>query len=237
MPEEQGKPPAPYLPWKTFFNSLDTFSQGIPPRIDRTIWRAQSGLMQGLIMGAYRFFGLVDVNDRPTALLQRVVQNTNERAAVIGGLLKSSYPDIFAHDLSTMTTAMLNDLIEKYNVSGSTKKKAITFFLQAAKYAGLPLSNFIQVRSTTGTRRRRLRNNEEENEIESPSEQKSGSEKVVELSSGGTVTLKVVVDFLSISDVDRKFVFDLVDKMGNYANSNVDQSRRVVRRITTAEAS
>lgn len=234
MPEEQNKPPAPYLPWKTFFNSLDTFSQGIPPRIDRTIWRAQSGLMQGLIMGAYRFFGLVDSNDRPTALLQRVVQNDNERAAVVGGLLKTSYPDIFAHDLSTMTMAMLNDLIEKYNVSGSTKKKAITFFLQAAKYAGLPLSNFIQVRSTTGTRRRRMRNGEE-NEIDASLGQKSGSEKIVELNSGGTVTLKVAVDFLSISDVDRKFVFDLVDKMGNYAN--VDQSRRVVRRIATEEAS
>src|SRR5207249_9670289 len=82
-----------------------------------------------------------------------------QRAAIVRDLLKAGYPEIMAHDLTTMTLPILQDLIEKHNVSGETRKKAITFFLQAAKYAGLPLSTFIKVRSTSGTRRRRQRNN------------------------------------------------------------------------------
>jgi hypothetical protein len=46
--------PAPYLPFKTFLSSLEPFSQGIPPKIDRTLWN-QSGFVQGLIMNAYRW--------------------------------------------------------------------------------------------------------------------------------------------------------------------------------------
>lgn len=217
MPEET-KSVAPYLPWKTFLNSLEPFAQGIPPRIDRGLWR-QSGLVQGLIMGSYRFFGLIDGNDKPTTILQRIVQNKNERPSVVAELLKSSYPEIMAHDLSTMTMAILEELIGKHNVSGTTKKKAITFFLQAAKYAGLPLSTFIQVRSTSGPRRRRARNDDGPEERTVVEWKTTGSEKVVELNSGGTVTLRVSVDFLSLNEADRKFVFDLVDRLGNYSPS------------------
>src|SRR5215831_6141036 len=62
---EPKKKTAPYLPFKTFMNSLDTFSQGVPGTLDRTIWKSQAGLMQGLIMNTYRFFGLVDEFDAP----------------------------------------------------------------------------------------------------------------------------------------------------------------------------
>src|SRR5207249_5900277 len=130
MPQDQPKPAAPYLPWKTFLGSLEPFTQGIPPRIDRELWR-QSGLMQGLIMGSYRFFGLIDDSDRPTAILTNIVTKPEQRAAIVRDLLKAGYPEIMAHDLTTMTLPILQDLIEKHNVSGETRKKAITFFLQA----------------------------------------------------------------------------------------------------------
>ena len=226
MPQDQPKPAAPYLPWKTFLGSLEPFTQGIPPRIDRELWR-QSGLMQGLIMGSYRFFGLIDDSDRPTAILTNIVTKPEQRAAIVRDLLKAGYPEIMAHDLTTMTLPILQDLIEKQNVSGETRKKAITFFLQAAKYAGLPLSTFIKVRSTSGTRRRRQRNNGDATEIlmvQPPPAKQEGTEKVIELTSGGTVSLKVSVDILSISESDRKFVFDLIDKVNNYL-----QTRRVTR--------
>ena len=226
MPQDQPKPAAPYLTWKTFLGSLEPFTQGIPPRIDRELWR-QSGLMQGLIMGSYRFFGLIDDSDRPTAILTNIVTKPEQRAAIVRDLLKAGYPEIMAHDLTTMTLPILQDLIEKHNVSGETRKKAITFFLQAAKYAGLPLSTFIKVRSTSGTRRRRQRNNGDATEIlmvQPPPAKQEGTEKVIELTSGGTVSLKVSVDILSISESDRKFVFDLIDKVNNYL-----QTRRVTR--------
>src|SRR5882724_793520 len=108
--------PAPYLPFKTFLSSLDPFSQGIPPKIDRTLWN-QSGFMQGLIMNAYRFFHLVDVNSKPSAEFQQLVKSKNEeRKAQIKKLLDVGYPEITSHDLATMTPRMLDELIENYNV-------------------------------------------------------------------------------------------------------------------------
>lgn len=225
MPEEHQRPAAPYLPWKTFLHSLEVFTEGIPPRISRGVWR-QSGLVQGQIMGAYRFLGLIDENDKPTAVLDLLRDlDSSDRPAAMKDVIAASYPDIMLHDLKTMTFDILNELIEKYNVSGSTKKKAITFFLQAAKYAGLPLSTFIQVRST-GQRRRRIPRNDDGTENDAAATTRSGSEKVVELNSGGKVTLRVSVDFLSLTDIDRKFVFELVDRMSNYY---VDQSRKTRR--------
>jgi hypothetical protein len=214
MPIDQPKPAAPYLPWKTFLNSVDVFSQAMPPRIHRTIWR-QSGLMQGLLMGAYRFFGLVDEDYRPTAALTKLsTAPSEERTQVVADMLRASYPEIMSHDLTTMTIPILHELIEKYNVGGATKKKAVTFFLQAAKFANLPLSSFIQTRSS-GPRRRRARIDEELGEEMQPSTS-SATEKRVELNSGGTLTLKVDVDFLSLSESDRSFVFGLVDKLAGY---------------------
>src|SRR5579872_6179089 len=160
MPTEQPKPIAPYLPFKSWNNSFDVFGQAIPPRIHRTIWR-QSGLMQGLLLGAYRFFGLIDSEDKPTELLVRyATSSTDMRPMIMGDLLRVAYPEIMSHDLTAMTLPILYELIEKYNVSGATKKKAVTFFLQAAKFAKIPLSNFIQTR-TSGPRRRRSRSGDE----------------------------------------------------------------------------
>ncbi len=226
MPDTQPKPPAPYLPWRTFYNSLETFSQGIPPRIDRTIWR-QSGLMQGLIFSAYRFFGLIDDNSKPTMILLNLLQKTDERPATMAGLLRHSYPDVMAHDLTTLTQPMLDELIEKYNVSGATKKKAITFFLQAAKYAGIPLSPFIQVRSTSGARRaprrgqQRIAGDNGAGTISDVLSQQQGSLKTVQLKSGGEITLAVSVDFLSMAQEDRNFVFQVVDLLRSYEQQKV----------------
>jgi len=214
MPQEQARLAAPYLPWKSFFNSLEVFSQAIPPKLTRSVWR-QSGLMQGLLLGTYRFLGLVDEDDKPTGLLV-VLINPETRQEAMAGILRASYPAIVAHNMNSITIEILNEEMEKYNVSGSTKKKAITFFLQAAKYAGFPLSSFIQLR-TSGPRRRRSRVEEEEFADETPTpSSRSGTEKVVELKSGGKITLKVEIDVLSVSEADRKFVFEMVDKLNGY---------------------
>ena len=87
---EAQKKTAPYLPFKTFLNSLDTFSQGLPNVLDRTIWRSQAGVTQGLIMNAYRFLGLVDEIDSPTDALETMVRHTEQRPSVLRGLMKKT---------------------------------------------------------------------------------------------------------------------------------------------------
>jgi hypothetical protein len=211
---------APYLPFKTFVGSLEPFSQGIPPKIDRTLWN-QSGFVQGLIMNAYRFFHLVDANSKPAPEFQQLVKSKNEdRKVQIKKLLEIGYPEIMTHDLATMTPKMLDELVDMYNVSGETKKKATTFFLQAAKFADLPLSNFLteRIRNTAGTRRRRKLEGEPDARTTKPLSinSSSGSSRSVALADGGNITLTISVDVFSLGKEDREFVFDLIDKLQTY---------------------
>jgi hypothetical protein len=217
--------PAPYLPFKTFLSSLEPFSQSIPPRIDRTLWN-QSGFTQGLIMNAYRYFHLVDVTNKPTPLFQQLVKSKNEsRKEEIKKLIQIGYPDIVSlHDTATMTPKILDELMEKYNVTGETKKKAVTFFLQAAKFAEIPLSNFLaeKIRSTSGTRRRPATVSTSSNRVMSgtPSGIANTNTKRISLASNGTIEMTISYDPFSISKDDREFVFELIDKLQQYDDAH-----------------
>lgn len=227
MADETKQAAAPYLPFKTFLSSLEAFSaHGVPPLVDRSIWRTQPGGMQGLIMGALRFFDLIDSDNRPTERLEKLVSTpADKRAHAVRALLEHGYSDLISQDLTKMTVKMLDDAIEKYGVSGETKKKAITFFLQAAKHSDLPLSSFLQtqIRATPGTRRKRLTNGRSK---ENGEEQSSGfpdlpslahgSTKTIQLHNGGTLTLTVSVDVFTMSSDDRNFVFGLIDRLREY---------------------
>jgi hypothetical protein len=150
--------PAPYLPFLTFKGAVEALEQGVPKKIDRTIWRNQSGLMQTQILMALRFFKLVDDNDAPTDLLHDLVEVKENRPAMVAKLLNFSYTALIDHDLTKMTPKMLEDEMERYHVTGDTKRKAVTFFLKAAKYAGFPMHPLLasQVRNT-GPRKRKAK--------------------------------------------------------------------------------
>jgi hypothetical protein len=213
--------PAPYLPFKTFIGSLDPFSQGIPPKIDRSLWN-QSGFTQGLILNAYRYFHLVDLTNKPTPQFQQLVKSKDKaRKEEIKKLISVGYPDIVnLHDTATMTPKILDELMERYNVTGETKKKAVTFFLQAAKFAEIPLSNFLteKIRSTSGTRRRPTTQSTSINRVTTgtPSGIANTNTKRLSLASNGTIEMTISYDPFSISKDDREFIFGLIDKLQQY---------------------
>jgi hypothetical protein len=169
-------------------------------------------------MNAYRFFHLIDLSDKPTTAFQQLVTAKNEdRKVRIVELLEIGYPEIMAHELATMTPKMLDSLMEEYNVNGETKKKAVTFFLQAAKHSGVQLSNFLteRIRSTNGVKRRRKSEDVTDDRIQRPPSI-HGSSRSVTLAEGGTVTLTISVDVFSLGKDDREFVFGLIDQLQKY---------------------
>src|SRR5437016_13748309 len=93
----------PYLPYRIFLSSLQNLSQGIPPRIDRGIWKNQTGSIQSLIMGAYRFFGLIDDQNKPTKKLQDLVAHREQPSEHVKAILEEKYAEVIKHNLSTMT--------------------------------------------------------------------------------------------------------------------------------------
>src|SRR5260370_38142366 len=67
-----------YLPLKTFPGALDALREGVPKKIDRGIWRTQSGAGQGQIMIALRFLGLLNDSDAPTMPLLEQLAKADE---------------------------------------------------------------------------------------------------------------------------------------------------------------
>jgi hypothetical protein len=214
MAEDQDKtrPTPPYIAYKTFTNSLDVFeAHGLPPQIDRGIWKTQPGGIQGLILAAYKFLGLVQDSGRPSDRLATLVKDKEHRAAQIEQLLRSAYPEIIGkHDLSKMTPRMLEDEFEAaYAIQGDTKRKGITFLLQAAKSAQMPLSGFLesQVRIVRRSKRNGARKDVPERQTEAHMQPKDvlHTERVmpIPLGPGRIVRLEMPEDWDSAKDLSR----------------------------------
>jgi hypothetical protein len=228
----------PYLPFKTFLSSLDALSHGVPPKIDRTLWRSQSGVTQGLIMNAYRFFGLVDdtndedSSDSSTDYLDQMARHSDKRPEVLRFLIEAQYEPIIGgkHDLTKMTLKMLEDSFEQeFSVSGGTKQKAITFFLKAAKFADMPLSPYLSsllraTRKRRGPRQRQDNGSTEPTHVQFVPVQAAdaASTHSVRLISGGRLTVSITANPFKMSQDDRQFVFSIVDQLQKYEEEHGD---------------
>lgn len=214
---------AAYVPFKTFLTALDTLeSAGVPRQIDRSIWRSFSGLVQSQILGAFRFLGLIE-GEVPTPELRKLVEDKQNRPAVLRGILEENYSALVSRDLTKMTGTMLEEHIEEYNVSGATKRKAVTFFLQAAKYAKLPLSRFLlsQTRNSPAIRRKKRTGAGEGtvfgNGVLPPqSTPLRGSTKTIDLQNSVKLSLTITADLFTMAAEDRKFVLTLVEQLERY---------------------
>lgn len=222
--------PAAYVAFRTFLGAIEALGQGVPKRIDRTMWRSQSGIVQSQIMMALRFFNLVDEEDRPTPALHRLVDSPEDkRREQIAALLLYAYHDIIEHDLTKTTPKMLEEAMEQYHVSGDTKRKAITFFLQAARFAELPMHPLLSgaIRNTSQTRKRRAKTRDMESTLDGRDTandalaRPTGTQlKAVQLRSGGLITVTVDVDVFAMSPEDRTFVFGVIDTLQKYEKGN-----------------
>jgi hypothetical protein len=224
MAKEQNPHAAPYLPLKTFLAALDALREGVPKRIDRGIWRSQSGSTQGQIMIALRFFDLVNDADEPAIpLLEKLAKADElERKKILKPLVETHYKPIITADLTKMTPSMLSEEMAKFGVSGGTVRKSVTFFLQLAKHLDLAMSPFLtdQTRNSSGKRRPRAPKTSLNNGVPvpptTPPITTTGSTTSVALKGGGMVTMSVTADVWTMPSEDRKFVLDLVDKIQEY---------------------
>ncbi len=161
----------------------------------------------------------------PTDALRELVSNRSTPAATLKKILEEKYKAILNHDLSTMTTTMLNtEFGTAFGVDGETKKKGVRFFLQAAKANGFTLSKFLldQTRAvSSGPRKKRNGGkNESDPEIDDGLDDEpisaSGTQKTVALQSGGQLSISLSVDLFALSKTDREFVFGLIDTLQTY---------------------
>ncbi len=137
----------PYLSFRTFKNFLDALHvSGVPTRLDRSVMASKSGSIQALLLSALHFFALVSENGLPTADLEQLVQSEGrERQETWRRILTRSYPTLFKLDLQRATTQQVSEIFSREGLSSpDTVRKALNFFMLAAKDAGLNLSRHIK---------------------------------------------------------------------------------------------
>lgn len=134
----------PYVSHATFFNALGSIVEsGLPPQIDRSVLTQFSGVNQGLVMSAFRYIGLINDKDEPTAKFQEYEQaDPEKRKGVLGLMIKDSYPNQVKL-LSNGTYQLLKDSFDTVDVPASVKGKCLSFFIGAARATGYTISPHI----------------------------------------------------------------------------------------------
>jgi hypothetical protein len=130
-----------YIAFKTFLTAIETLEQGVPPIIDRYVWRTFSGSLQAQTLSAFKFLGLVDETGRSQPILQKIVDaKGEERKPLLQELIKDKYSDAIKLGESNASFQQLQDLIRSYGVSGRTLEIAVRFLTDACTYTGLKCS-------------------------------------------------------------------------------------------------
>ena len=141
----------PYVPYRTFRNFTDQLRDGIPARIDRSVWGARYSGSSGIqLMTALKVLELTDEDGRPTPALEKLVHaEGDERRAVLTSILQRHYVPIFRLDLERSTKAQITEAFKIYGAREGVLRKCENFFVQAAQDAGIELSQYILARRHT----------------------------------------------------------------------------------------
>ena len=166
----------PYISYSTLLTFLgDLKEHGIPPQIDRSVLTRFSGGVQSQLMLALKALGLVAERDRPTPLLKELVDayQSDRFAEKMRGILRETYPYVFALDLMTATPSMFaRAFSDNLSAKEEVLRKCRTFFLHAAKEAGVRIGTRIETakfpRSRSPSSRRSSPRNNDSNGNVSP---------------------------------------------------------------------
>jgi hypothetical protein len=233
MADTKAATPA-YVPFKTFTSVLDSFTSFLPDRIDTTMWQSYSGGIKSQLLGALKFLKLIEDDGTTTEELRALSRLTPEQRAVqFKQVLKESYGPLMSLDLTKATPGSFDAEMRKYGQEGDTHRKAASFFLQAAKWSGVPLSPLLLKKgSLSGSRRKRVTNGTGSVKAKMPPPGKSGQPIIPEvpsvsgptkrilLSGGYELSLSAEVDLFKMNSVDRNFVLKLLDEMEAYELEN-----------------
>ncbi len=173
-----------------------------------------------------RFLGLIDDKNKPTDdLVELTVQDEGARKHKLQEVLQNRYAELFALNLKKTTPDELDKkMTEAYSVTGETRERAVRFFLGAVTYLGIEVSPLLAGKKANGAprvppgKKRTVRKLPPAplGNINTP-EHPAGTSKTVRLQSGGMLTLSATLDLFSLNPEDRKFIFELIDKLEGYA--------------------
>lgn len=170
MTETTEKRVPPYVSFTTLLAQIERMEkESVPSEIDKHFLVGMAGGTQNHFRHAMRSLGFIDDNNRSTDLLRAVAKQPEKRKELFGQILRDRFPELV--DLPTdAAKSEYERVLDDYGASATdTKRKALTFYVAAAEYAGIPVSTFVKSgrRGPTGprrpsTRRKSTRNGGEE---------------------------------------------------------------------------
>lgn len=217
----------PYnIPWTTFLTTLEKIAADPPSRVDRSYLDSQSGNVQTYLIAAFKSFGLIDQDARPTRINE--FADPSVRKPKMADLLREYYPTMVELGTTKATNDELREAFAKEfkTLAGESRIKAIRFFLSAMAYSELPVSpHWSSVKAPRGAssgprkatpRKAGRANNGGDNggqQDQPGAGGGSGEVVVVDLGEAGRVTVNVDVRWLQLSEENfvalRKAVGDL----------------------------
>jgi hypothetical protein len=153
----------PYTAFSSFKTALSVFKTVIvPDRVDRSVWGNKfSGQVVTQMIAAFRFLGLINNEGVPTTRLRALVAayGTEAWPGELRRMVESAYGPLLKGDLEKVSSTQFNERFRQaYKAEGDTARKCMTFFLQAAREAGIALSPFLlagsKPRASGGPRRK-----------------------------------------------------------------------------------
>lgn len=138
----------PYVAFKTFQTFLEFLSEGMPSRIDRSVWVNRfSGSNGTQLMTAIKFFELIDSEGLPSDDFKSLVsKDLDIQKKTLRKILYKFYDHIFELDLDNATRYQFREAFRKFGTKEGVLVKCESFFIQAAKFSDISLSNHILAR-------------------------------------------------------------------------------------------
>lgn len=151
MSDKSPQPSPPYATFPSFLNFVNKLRETqVPSRIDPSVFGNASGSLSYSIISALKSLKLINAEGHPSNEFIHFVQSgDDERKPLFQAILKAGYPTLWsgALNLGTTTAGQFDEHIRsEYDVKGSTVDKVATFFIQAAKFAELPISPHLAAR-------------------------------------------------------------------------------------------
>ncbi|TPM27177.1 DUF5343 domain-containing protein [Mesorhizobium sp. B2-3-5] len=137
----------PYVGWPSYRGMLSGFKEHVlPSRIDRSVLGNFSGIVGTQLLATLKFLGQIDAAGKPTEHLERAVNaiGTEEWVSELTAQLRRAYAPVFSLNLQTASPNQFTETFRgAYPCEGDTLRKSMTFFLNAAREAQIPVSMFI----------------------------------------------------------------------------------------------
>lgn len=135
--------PTAYVGFATFLSALDHLRESsLTEPLEPVDCGGPSKATWNQLTRTFRFLELIDDGNLPTPSLRLLVQQRN-RKPILRKLLQRHYPDLFSRDLSRLRPNRLEQLLARRGIHGATLTRARSFFVGAARYAGINLSSEI----------------------------------------------------------------------------------------------